>query len=53
MEKIIVTGVAGFIGSNVAQRMLEEGYDVVGIDDLSGGNIEKVPDKVDIFNYFK
>jgi UDP-glucose 4-epimerase len=43
MEKILVTGVAGFIGSYVATRFLTEGYSVVGIDDLSNGRIENVP----------
>ena len=32
MARVIVTGAAGFIGSNLAKRLLEEGYDVVGID---------------------
>jgi UDP-glucose 4-epimerase len=43
MEKILITGVAGFIGSNVASRFLQEGYSVVGVDDLSSGHIENVP----------
>ena len=37
MEKILITGVAGFIGSHVAQRFIQEGYKVIGVDDLSGG----------------
>jgi UDP-glucose 4-epimerase len=32
MTKAIVTGAAGFIGSNLTKRLLENGYDVVGID---------------------
>tara|TARA_B100000686_G_C16688957_1_gene916462 strand:+ start:111 stop:1046 length:936 start_codon:yes stop_codon:yes gene_type:complete len=47
MEKILITGVAGFIGSHVAQRFIQEGYKVIGVDDLSGGQIENVPAKVD------
>jgi UDP-glucose 4-epimerase len=43
MEKILVTGVAGFIGSYVALRFIREGYSVVGVDDLSNGRIENVP----------
>ncbi len=43
MEKVLVTGVAGFIGSNVASRLLREGYSVVGVDDLSGGHVKNVP----------
>jgi UDP-glucose 4-epimerase len=43
MAKVLVTGVAGFIGSNVASRFLHEGYAVVGVDDLSNGHLENIP----------
>ncbi len=33
--KICVTGVAGFIGSFVAEKLLKQGFDVVGIDNLN------------------
>lgn len=36
---ILVTGAAGFIGSHVADRLLAEGYRVVGVDDLTKGRI--------------
>jgi UDP-glucose 4-epimerase len=35
--KVIVTGCCGFIGSNLTDRLLLEGYNVVGIDNLSTG----------------
>ncbi len=44
--KILITGVAGFIGSNLAERLLKEGYEVVGIDNLSQGVETQVPDGV-------
>jgi len=47
MNKILITGVAGFIGSNVASRFLREGYSVVGVDDLSGGHLENIPEGVE------
>ena len=47
MDKVLITGVAGFAGSHVASRFLQEGYRVIGVDDLSGGNIESIPDGVD------
>lgn len=38
--KVFVTGAAGFIGSVVTQRLIEEGYDVVGYDDMSKGHVQ-------------
>jgi nucleoside-diphosphate-sugar epimerase len=49
MEKIVITGVAGFIGSNLAARLLDEGYEIIGIDDLSCGIKEQVPEGVNFF----
>ena len=46
MKKVLITGVAGFIGSHVAKRFLIEGYEVFGVDDLSTGNIQNVPERV-------
>jgi UDP-glucose 4-epimerase len=40
---ILVTGAAGFIGSHVAEQLLILGEDVIGLDDLSGGFSENVP----------
>ena len=39
--KILVTGGAGFIGSNVADAFIEEGHEVVIVDDMSTGRPEK------------
>lgn len=46
-KRIIVTGVAGFIGSNLAERLLRDGHAVVGIDNLSYGRKEQIPDGVE------
>ncbi len=34
---VLITGVAGFIGSNLADRLIQKGYRVIGIDNLAYG----------------
>ena len=46
-KKILITGVAGFIGSRVASRFISEGFDVFGIDDLSRGKLQNIPKGLD------
>lgn len=41
--RVFVTGVAGFLGSHVAEHFLNSGWDVAGIDNLLGGAKENVP----------
>jgi len=43
MNKVLITGVAGFIGSQVAKRFIREGYEVIGVDDLSSGSVSNIP----------
>jgi UDP-glucose 4-epimerase len=43
MTRVLVTGAAGFIGSHVADHCLKLGFEVVAVDDLSGGFRENVP----------
>ena len=38
MKKILITGVAGFVGSHVAEALLSRGYTVSGLDNFSQGN---------------
>jgi len=41
-RKVVVTGGAGFIGSNLSEELLSEGHYVVVVDDLSTGRLENV-----------
>jgi len=47
-KRVVVTGVAGFVGSNLAQHLLDCGYSVAGIDNLSAGTLENVDDRVEL-----
>src|SRR3989344_8187705 len=44
-KKILVTGSAGFIGSHLVNALEANGYDVYGLDDLSGGYLRNVTNK--------
>jgi hypothetical protein len=37
--RVLVTGAAGFIGSNLTDRLLADGHQVIGVDNLSSGMI--------------
>ena len=40
--KIFITGIAGFLGSNLAEHFIELGDDVYGCDNLHGGDIKNI-----------
>ena len=48
---ILVTGGAGFIGSHVADTLLDEGHEVHVLDDLSTGRRWKVPEAAPLFEH--
>ncbi len=41
-RKVLITGGAGFVGSHLAERLLEKGYEITILDDLSTGNYDNV-----------
>lgn len=44
--KIFITGIAGFLGSHLADEMLRLGHEVVGIDNMIGGDRRNVPNNI-------
>ena len=50
MTKVAVTGGAGFIGSNLARRLINEGLEVVVVDDLSTGLLTNVDQEKSAFH---
>ena len=51
--KILVTGGAGFIGSNLVDKLVQLGHEVIVLDNLSTGrlsNLDKVKNKIEILN---
>ncbi len=50
MARYLVTGAAGFIGSNIVEELVRRGHDVIALDDLSTGkraNIEPLLDRIE------
>jgi UDP-glucose 4-epimerase len=46
-RRFLVTGAAGFLGSNLAERMLGDGHEVVALDNLSMGRLENLHPNLD------
>lgn len=47
--KCFITGIAGFVGSHLADYLLEKGYEVSGLDDFSTGDISNVHPKAKFY----
>ncbi|MFW9902562.1 MAG: GDP-mannose 4,6-dehydratase, partial [Candidatus Thorarchaeota archaeon] len=41
-KRVVVTGAAGFIGSNLTDKLLELGAEVIGIDNLFSGRLDNL-----------
>ncbi len=50
-KTILVTGAAGFLGSNLTERLLAEGHRVIGVDNLSMGHLSNIADAMNNPNF--
>ena len=50
-KKVLVTGVAGFLGSHLAEQLTKMNHQVVGVDNMSGGYEDNVPNGIKFFNF--
>lgn len=41
-ERVVITGVAGFLGSHLSDKFINEGYEVIGIDNFLTGDIKNI-----------
>lgn len=48
---ILITGAAGFIGSNLAMRLVQKGYVVTGVDNLSYGSLSNLDEIINHKNF--
>lgn len=48
--RVLITGVAGFLGSHLADFFISQGFRVRGIDNLIGGYLDNVPKEVEFHN---
>ncbi len=42
MKRILITGCAGFLGSHLSDKFLNEGFDVIGMDNLLTGDMDNI-----------
>ena len=51
-NRVLITGVAGFVGSHTARKFLNEGWEVFGIDNFSKGYKENISDLMENTNFY-
>ena len=47
--KVLVTGAAGFLGSHLCEKLINQGHHVLGIDNMIGGYEDNIHDKTDFY----
>tara|TARA_Y100000590_G_scaffold469796_1_gene659783 strand:+ start:2735 stop:3736 length:1002 start_codon:yes stop_codon:yes gene_type:complete len=49
--KILITGVAGFLGSHLSQKLSELNHEIIGVDNMMGGYEDNIPKNIKFFNF--
>jgi len=49
LGRVVITGVAGFLGSHLADKFLSEGWEVAGVDNFIGGYQDNIPQGVEFY----
>lgn len=49
--RVFISGVAGFLGSHLADAFLADGHEVLGVDNMIGGYLDNVPSGVEFHQY--
>ena len=47
--KIFITGIAGFLGSHLAKRLIDLGHEVSGNDSMIQGDLENLPKNIKFY----
>ena len=50
-QKILITGVAGYLGSHLSEKLANIGHSVIGVDNMLGGYKDNIPKNIKFFNY--
>ncbi|TVQ42486.1 MAG: SDR family oxidoreductase [Saprospirales bacterium] len=51
MKRILITGAAGFLGSHLSDRFIQEGFKVIGMDNLITGSLDNISHLFELENF--
>ena len=51
MKRILITGGAGFLGSHLCDRFINEGYEVIAMDNLITGDMKNIEHLMPLANF--
>ena len=49
-KRVFVTGVAGFLGSHLSEKLVNLGHSVIGVDNMIGGYEDNIPKNIAFHN---